>query len=98
MDNYIPMKKCKHGYLYEIDARNFVIGVYNKKIKGFLGIREKWGSRFIEAEDHWDTGEPYGTVKPLCIVEECPLSLDFDLHQASDNKDKLFKWLEERNG
>ena len=92
------MKECKHGYLYKIDARNFTLGVYNKDEEGFLGIRRKFNFRFIEIEFHWDTGEPYGTVKPLELLEKCPIDLDFDLHQYSDTKDELFKWLEERNG
>lgn len=32
-------------------------------------------------EYHWDTGEPYGTVKPIEEIEECPKDMN--------DKDKL---------
>lgn len=62
---YIPMSKCKDGHLYIIKARNADIGVYVAEKKGFRISRFKFKSNFIDTEDHWDTGEPFGTVKPL---------------------------------
>jgi len=62
---YIPIEKCKDGHLYIIDARNADIGVYIAKEKGFRISRFKFKSNFIYIEYHWDTGEPFGTVKPL---------------------------------
>jgi len=63
--NYIPLEKCKDGWLYRIDARNSSLGIYNVKKKCFFISRNKFGTNFIFEEYHWDTGEPYGTVKPL---------------------------------
>ena len=62
---YIPMSKCKDGHLYIIDARNADIGVYVAKDKWFRISRFKFKTNYIFTEDHWDTGEPHGTVKPL---------------------------------
>lgn len=30
---------------------------------------------FLFVESHWDTGEPFGTAKPLRPLEICPLTL-----------------------
>lgn len=53
------------GRLYRFKARNFSIGVWNPEKKGFIGIRTKWGDRYLFTEYHWETGPPYGTVTPL---------------------------------
>jgi hypothetical protein len=68
--NYIPLDECKHGYLYHIRSRNLTFGVFSKAISGFLGIREKFESRYVFAEYHHDTGPPYGTVWPKKELEE----------------------------
>ena len=68
---YIPLDKCRNGYLYRIEARNAGVGIYNEKEKSFTINRLK-GDRFLYPEYHWDTGEPYGTVKPLEEFEEAP--------------------------
>lgn len=31
---------------------------------GFIGIRLKFGSKYLFTEYHWDQGPPYGTVQP----------------------------------
>lgn len=64
MRNYIPLEKCEDRYLYRIRSRNLSFGVFNKSCNGFIGIREKFGSRFLFTEFHYDTGRPYGTVAP----------------------------------
>ena len=64
-DDYIPIDKCKDGYLYIIKARNADLGVYVKKEKGFHISRFKFKCNYIFMEYHWDTGEPFGTVKPI---------------------------------
>jgi hypothetical protein len=54
----------------------------------FLGIRDKLVA-FVDEEDHWDTGEPHGTVKPLReIPEVLPAEIKLDEHT-----DELFTWL-----
>ena len=67
---YIPLEKCVDGNLYLLDARNFNIGVFFQKESLFIGIRTKFGSRFLDIEFHWDTGPPYGTVIPLELLYE----------------------------
>jgi hypothetical protein len=69
---YIPLDQCKDGFLYHIAARNATLGINRAKDKGFEIRREKFGNIFSFIEDHWDTGEPYGTVKPLREIEQTP--------------------------
>jgi len=66
----IPLDKCKARYLYRIRARNFDLGVYDGN-EGFIGIRTKFGSRYLFTEYHWDQGPPYGTVCPLREHQSC---------------------------
>jgi len=72
MSDYIPLDQCKHGYLYKIHSRNLGLGVFNSKDNGFIGIRTKFSSRYLFTEFHWDTGIPYGTVKPERELEKIP--------------------------
>jgi hypothetical protein len=69
IETYIPIEECKNGCLYHIYARNSNYGIYSEKEKGFIILRTKWKSEFLFVEFHWDTGFPYGTVKPLKEIE-----------------------------
>lgn len=70
---YIPLDECKHGFLYRIIARNLKHGIFNKSENGFIGIRTKFNSRFLDTEYHWDN-EPlaFATVKPIKEIEKVP--------------------------
>jgi hypothetical protein len=67
---YIPLSACKHGFLYRLNARNLIQGVFNENTNGFIGIREKFGDEYLFTEYHWDTGAPFGTVKPIELLEQ----------------------------
>ena len=90
VEKYILVDDCKDGGLYRIYARNFSLGVYNKQKQGFIGIRRKFTMIFLDMEFHWDTGVPYGTVKPYKFIGYCPEDVD-------EKNDNLFKWLKEMN-
>lgn len=66
------MSECKDGFLYRIKARNAGFGIYSEEEKGFIISRIKFTSNFLFTEYHWDTGAPYGTVKPLEDMGEAP--------------------------
>lgn len=68
----IKLKNCFHGWLYRIHSRNLALGVFDKKKGGFIGIREKFGSRYLFMEYHYDTGAPFGTVTPLERLVKLP--------------------------
>lgn len=97
---YIPLAKCKHGWLYKIESRNLILGVYREDKKGFVGIRQKFGQEFLFVEFHWDTGAPFGTVKPQKRLEQCPIeNLDESLQRENgklENNKSLFDWLLEK--
>ncbi len=99
---YISLSDCKHGWLYEIMSRNLTMGVFRKDRNGFVGIREKLGDVYLFVENHWDTGAPFGTVKPLKLVEQCPIKKLDEFFQGEDRKirenEQLFNWLKEKGG
>ncbi len=68
----IKLKNCKDRFLYKIDSRNLSYGVFNLAANGFIGIREKFGDRYLFTEYHWDTGAPYGTVRPIKMLCALP--------------------------
>jgi len=57
----IKLEDCVKGRFYKFVARNFRMGVFDGE-KGFIGIREKFGSRYLDTEYHWDADENFGTV------------------------------------
>lgn len=73
-EDYIPLTECKKGFLYKLHSRNLDLGVFNGKT-GFIGIRQKFGHNFLFTEFHYDTGAPYGTVKPLEELEALPADI-----------------------
>lgn len=66
--HYLSMDECVDKGLYIIKARNSDIGIYDKEKKAFIIRRKKFSSIFLYPEDHWDTGEDHGTVKPLKFI------------------------------
>ena len=76
MTNYISLKQCKDRVLYCINSRNLDIGVFNKEINGFVSIRTKFNTSFLDVEYHYDTGAPFGTAKPIKELEPLPEALD----------------------
>lgn len=94
----IPIAKCKHGFLYAIEARNFYIGVFMagdpnseiswKKTPRFIGVRQKFHDEFLDQEDHWEIGPPHGTAKPIKELEPAIA--------ADENSKELLDWLKEK--
>lgn len=75
----INLAECKKRRVYKLISRNLSFGVFDGDIR-FIGIRTKFGRRMLDAEDHWETGPPFGTARPdedTCIVipEEISLHL-----------------------
>lgn len=70
----IPLSECKQGVVYRLRSRNLVSGVFDGKT-GSIGIREKFGFRYLDTEYHWETGPPHGTASPLEAIGEINLSV-----------------------
>lgn len=60
----IPIKDCIKRRVYKLDCRNLSHGVYNGDCE-FIGIRTKFGSRFLFAEVHYDASDMFGTVRRM---------------------------------
>jgi hypothetical protein len=76
--NYISLDQCIKGNLYRIDSRNLILGIFDGKT-GFIGIRAKFGNKYLFTEYHWDQGPPFGTVQPkedLGLVPD-----DFEIYE-----------------
>lgn len=73
LTEWIKIEDCKDGWLYKILARNAPLGIYCVEKKAFIISRFKGNANFLYPEEHWDTGEPFGTVKPITPLELAPI-------------------------
>jgi hypothetical protein len=64
MNDTIPLSECKPRHVYRLRSRNLSVGVFDAYSNGFIGIREKFGSRYLDTEYHGDTGRPNRTASP----------------------------------
>lgn len=67
----IPVSKCVKGGVYKLNSRNLSVGVYDGDF-GFIGIREKFSTRYLFTEMHYDQGPPNGTASPLEFLNMLP--------------------------
>lgn len=52
--------------IYRVRSRNLVIGAWSAADKGFIGIREKFGARYLFTEYEYDlAGPPFGTARAM---------------------------------
>lgn len=91
--NYIKLDNLKDGYTYTIDARNASVGIYLKKNKSFLISRIKFSDNYLFEEYHWDTGEPFGTVKPIEEIEKAPFEFELDQRIEDEQEQQVLKYL-----
>lgn len=70
---YIPIKDLVVGRVYKLNARNLRVGVYDGL--EFVGIREKFGSRFLDIERHWDADSSFGTAYPIEDLGSIPVGM-----------------------
>ena len=66
------------GKVYRLKSHNLSCGVWDGG-KGFIGIRCKFGSRFLEREIHWDLDENYGTAQALDELGAIPESIPLEI-------------------
>lgn len=99
INNYIPLSECKHGYIYKIHSRNLSTAVFNSKNNGFIGIRLKFNDEFLFTEFHWDTGPPFGTVKPKELLHKLPENIELkEILGSIDKKSKRLVEFKETEG
>lgn len=90
-ENRIKLEDCQNGKLYKLHARNIKIGIWCAKTQSFIGIRTKFGSRFLDDENHWDAPE-FATASPLEIIGEIPSDLVVDENYYGSQA--IFQWLD----
>ena len=79
-EKFIPLSRCRNGFVYEIQSRNLSVGVFVKEIAGFIGIREKFGRHYLFMEFHHATGAPFGTVWPRMKLRAVPKAIPLCEH------------------
>ncbi len=108
-DSYLPLDACQLGYIYRLHSRNLAFGAFDGD-RGFLGIRTKFGERFLDTEYHWDH-PPFPTAKPLEAVAKVPEGVPISaslytidartlrrLEQAFDSTTTRLSWLDAETG
>jgi len=65
-EKYISEEECMEGKVYSLHSRNLNIGVYAGE-GIFIGIREKFGERYLDKELHIDRG---GTARGIRQIGE----------------------------
>jgi len=87
--------ELQRGTVYRLQSRNLACGVWNAK-DGFIGIRTKFGGRFLDMEIHWDSSETIGTAQALEALGTIPesMSLDISLGTECGNCHKPVKYVE----
>lgn len=91
LKEYLKLEECKHGYTYRISSRNLAFGVYDERKQGFVGIRTKFGDRYLFVEYHYDTAAPFGTVCPRIELEKCPIEDLAEGHFIEENGKKFYR-------
>ncbi len=94
----IPIQDCQKGRVYKLLSRNLQVGVYDGS-EGFIGIRTKFGHRFLFTEYHWDQGPPHGTVAGvedmgMRVPEEVPIKTN--LGTVNKGTDRQVAWDQKR--
>lgn len=102
---FIPETDLIHRRLYRVRSRNLVIGVWDKDKRGFIGLREKFGSRYPFMEYHHDADPHVGTAQaekdlgvdvPMEIeMQEFGPLVERDGRQFRSNNEPLLALLEE---
>ncbi len=96
--DYLKIDELVNGHAYKIYARNAFVGIWLAEELGFIISRYKVGDYpdpFVEY--HWDTNDevnfPYGTAKPLALIEPAPFTIK-NAHELSEaEKNKLVDYL-----
>ena len=74
----ISKKDCVVGTVYRLRSRNLNVGVFTGR--GFIGIREKFGDKYLFQEFHHEDGPPFGTVNPIAeiarVSDDTPLTTE----------------------
>jgi hypothetical protein len=72
----IPLQECENRRLYRVTSRNLRLAVYDVEKRAFIGIREKFSSRFAATEYASERG---GTARPIeALPERLPDNIELN--------------------
>jgi hypothetical protein len=90
---YILLEDCEVGCVYRVEARNFKLAVFDGK--SFIGIREKFGNRFLDSENHWDAPD-HATCKPIEKTEHrAPEEIGLSVRSGQYENSFVFDFLDQ---
>jgi hypothetical protein len=72
---YVRVPDLQDRGLYRLYSRNLDLGVWDGK-EGFIGIRTKFGERFLFKEIHFDLSQSFGTVRPVEMTDTVPEDIE----------------------
>jgi hypothetical protein len=84
----IKLGQLQRGRVYRLQSRNLACGVWNGK-DGFIGVRTKFGLRFLDMEIHWGLSKTFGTAGIGRIGNHSRINLSED--QSSYRMRKIAK-------
>lgn len=94
--DYIKLKDCIEGGLYIIEPKIYTVGIFWKEIDAFIVIENKWDSRFLNLQYHFEngiiSGPLVGIIKPISFVCMTPKHLLLDTDPETTQE--LFTWLD----
>jgi hypothetical protein len=73
MKQHLKIEELKHGYVYQMNARNATYGVWNKNKGEFVISRFKFYDNYTFEETHYDLK---GTARPYKEIEKCPYDVE----------------------
>ena len=83
----IPLKDCVKGRVYKLNCRNLSHGVYDGECE-FIGIRTKFGSRYLFGELHQDASDFFGTVAGMVDTGiNVPNDIELEENKPTIDKD-----------
>jgi hypothetical protein len=87
----IKLEQLQRGRVYRLQSRNLECGVWNGK-DGFIGIRTKFGLRFLDMEIHWDLSKTFGTAQALEELGTIPESISLKISLRTDCGNCMDRW------
>lgn len=74
---WLSLEDCENRGVYRIHSRNLLVGVFDGS-EGFIGIREKFGDKFLFKEYHWEASPTLGTVRPMEKIADLPVEIEVE--------------------
>lgn len=65
MSDFIPEANLENGRIYRIRSRNLLVGLWRAESRGFIGVREKFGEKYLFEEFHHDSDPHCGTANAI---------------------------------